>query len=50
MVQFVKPEVSKEVLDEITGDAENILKLLKLPYRVVNLCSGDVGFGSAKNL
>ena len=48
MVQFVKPEVSKEVLEEITGDAENILKLLKLPYRVVNLCSGDVSFGSAK--
>ena len=48
MVQFVKPEVSKEVLEEITGNAENILKLLKLPYRVVNLCSGDVGFGSAK--
>ena len=48
MVQFVKPEVSKDVLEEITGDAENILKLLKLPYRVVNLCSGDVGFGSAK--
>lgn len=48
MVQFVKPEDSKKVLEKITYDAENILKLLKLPYRIVNLCSGNVGFGSAK--
>ena len=48
IVQFVKPEASKAVLEQITNDAENILKLLKLPYRVMNLCSGDIGFSSAK--
>lgn len=48
MVQFVKPEDSMATLEEITQDAETILQQLELPYRVVTLCSGDVGFGSAK--
>lgn len=48
MVQIVKPETSYAALDEMTGHAENILKLLDLPYRVVILCGGDIGFAAAK--
>jgi seryl-tRNA synthetase len=48
MVQMVKPETSYDVLEELTGHAENILQKLKLPYRVVTLCGGDLGFSSAK--
>ena len=48
MVQIVHPEKSKEVLEEMVGHAENILKALELPYRVVSLCTGDMGFGAAK--
>lgn len=48
MVQMVKPETSYEVLEELTGHAENILQKLDLPYRVVNLCGGDLGFSAAK--
>lgn len=48
MVQIVKPEDSYKVLDELTQHAENILKKLKLPYRVIVLCTGDAGFSSAK--
>ena len=48
MVQLVKPETSYEVLEELTGHAENILKKLELPYRVVTLCGGDLGFSAAK--
>ena len=48
MVQIVHPEKSYEVLEEMVGHAENILKKLGLPYRVVSLCTGDIGFGSAK--
>ncbi len=48
LVQFVKPEDSFETLERLTNDAEDILKLLKLPYRVVNLCTGDLGFSSTK--
>ena len=48
LVQFVKPDVSYEVLEQLTSDAESVLKLLGLPYRVVTLSSGDIGFSAAK--
>ncbi len=48
MVQIVHPEKSYEALEEMLGHAENILKKLGLPYRVVSLCTGDMGFGAAK--
>ena len=48
MVQIVHPDTSYEALDEMVGHAENILKALELPYRVVSLCAGDMGFGAAK--
>ncbi|MEE4246404.1 MAG: serine--tRNA ligase [Kangiellaceae bacterium] len=48
LVQMVKPEQSMQALDELTGHAENILKLLGLPFRTVILCSGDIGFGATK--
>jgi seryl-tRNA synthetase len=47
MVKFVKPEDSYEELEKLTNQAEEVLKRLELPYRVVRLCSGDVGFSSA---
>lgn len=48
LVKFVKPQDSYEELEKLTNNAENILKKLKLPYRVVELCTGDIGFSSAK--
>jgi seryl-tRNA synthetase len=48
MVQIAHPEKSYEVLEEMVGHAETILKQLGLPYRVVALCTGDMGFGAAK--
>jgi seryl-tRNA synthetase len=48
MVQLVKPGTSYDALEELTGHAENILQKLKLPYRVVTLCGGDLGFSAAK--
>ncbi len=48
MVQIVHPEKSYEALDEMVGHAEKILKKLELPYRVMSLCAGDMGFGAAK--
>ena len=48
MVQIVHPRKSYEALEEMVGHAENILKALELPYRVVALCTGDIGFGAAK--
>ena len=48
LVQFVKPEKSYDALEELTGHAEVILQKLELPYRVVTLCGGDIGFSSAK--
>lgn len=48
MVQIVHPEKSYDALEEMVGHAENILKALELPYRVVLLCTGDMGFGAAK--
>jgi seryl-tRNA synthetase len=48
LVQFVAPGASMDALEELTGHAEVILQKLQLPYRVVILCSGDIGFGSTK--
>jgi len=48
LVQFVAPDASVQALEELTGHAEVILQRLELPYRVVALCAGDVGFGSTK--
>lgn len=48
MVQIVHPEKSYEALEEMRGHAEKILQLLELPYRVVQLCTGDMGFGATK--
>ena len=48
LVQIVKPEASDLQLEELTGHAETILQRLELPYRVVELCDGDIGFGAAK--
>ena len=48
MVQIVHPEKSDEALEEMTGHAEAILQKLGLPYRVMSLCTGDMGFGASK--
>ncbi|WP_374718948.1 serine--tRNA ligase [Parageobacillus toebii] len=48
LVKFVKPEDSYDELEKLTNQAERILQLLGLPYRVVCLCTGDLGFSSAK--
>jgi seryl-tRNA synthetase len=48
MVQIVHPEKSYEALDEMVGHAETILQALGLPYRVLSLCTGDMGFAAAK--
>jgi seryl-tRNA synthetase len=48
MVQIVRPEDSYQALEELTGHAETILQRLALPYRVVSLCTGDLGFSAAK--
>ena len=48
LVQIAKPSDSYKVLEELTNDAEGILQLLELPYRKVVLCTGDLGFSSAK--
>ncbi|HMM07202.1 MAG TPA: serine--tRNA ligase [Clostridiales bacterium] len=48
LVKFVRPEDSYAELEKLTGNAERVLQLLNLPYRVVTLASGDLGFSSAK--
>ncbi len=48
LVQLVAADTSAQALEELTGHAETILQRLELPYRVVSLCSGDVGFGARK--
>lgn len=48
LVKLVKPEESYNELEKLTNDAEKVLKLLGLPYRVVELCTGDLGFTAAK--
>lgn len=47
LVKFTRPEQSWEELDKLTNDAEEVLQLLGLPYHVVRLCTGDLGFSSA---
>lgn len=48
LVKFAHPEKSFEELDKLLADAEEVLKILELPYQVVTLCTGDMGFSSAK--
>ena len=48
LVKFVRPEDSEAELETLLADAEGILKALKLPYRVVDLCTGDIGFSAAR--
>ncbi|MBZ4687610.1 MAG: seryl-tRNA synthetase [Clostridia bacterium] len=48
LVKFSKPEDSYEELEKLTANAEKVLQLLELPYRVVTLCGGDLGFSAAK--
>jgi seryl-tRNA synthetase len=48
LVKFASPENSYEELEKLTNDAEKVLKLLNLPYRVVKICVGDLGFTAAK--
>ncbi|MGB7950137.1 MAG: serine--tRNA ligase [Candidatus Binatia bacterium] len=48
LVKFAEPERSYEELERLVNDAEKVLQLLQLPYRVVELCTGDLGFASAK--
>src|SRR5262249_31268943 len=48
LVQVVNPKDSYDALERLTGHAEEILRRLELPYRVVTLCTGDMGFASAK--
>lgn len=48
LVKFVHPSTSFDELEKLVGNAEAILQALKLPYRVINLCTGDLGFSSTK--
>jgi len=48
LVKFAKPEESFDQLEKLTKDAESVLKKLEIPYRVIELCTGDMGFASAK--
>ncbi|MDX1677849.1 serine--tRNA ligase, partial [Arsukibacterium sp.] len=48
LVQLVQPEQSMQALEQLTGHAEKVLQLLELPYRVMLLCTGDMGFGASK--
>ncbi|WP_374965119.1 aminoacyl--tRNA ligase-related protein, partial [Spongiibacter tropicus] len=48
LVHVVRPEDSEAALEALTGHAEKVLQLLELPYRVVALCGGDMGFSAAK--
>jgi seryl-tRNA synthetase len=48
MVQIVHPETSDEALEQMVGHAEAVLQALELPYRVITLCTGDMGFGAAR--
>ncbi len=48
LVKFTTPETSEKELESLLADAEEVLQLLELPYRVVTLCSGDLGFSSSK--
>ena len=49
MYKFVEPETSEEELEKLVADAEEVCRLLGLPYRIVKLCAGEMGFASAKS-
>ena len=48
LVHVVRPQDSEQALEELTGHAEKVLQMLELPYRVMTLCGGDIGFSAAK--
>ncbi|NWO04916.1 MAG: serine--tRNA ligase [Alteromonadaceae bacterium] len=48
LVHVVRPEDSEQALEDLTGHAEKVLQMLELPYRVMTLCGGDIGFSAAK--
>jgi seryl-tRNA synthetase len=48
LVKFVRPEVSYDELESLVADAQSVLEILELPYRVTMMCTGDVGFSAAK--
>lgn len=48
LVKFVKPETSYYELEKLLADAETVLKCLEIPYQIINLCTGDIGFSAAK--
>jgi seryl-tRNA synthetase len=48
MVKFVRPETSYDELESLVRDAEDVLKMLEIPYRVLSLCTGDLSFAAAK--
>src|SRR5699024_4925293 len=48
LVQICRPQDSQALLEELTGHAEKVLQALKLPYRVMALCAGDMGFAARK--
>ncbi len=48
MVKFVKPETSYDELENLVKDAEDILQALKIPYRIIMLCTGDLSFSASK--
>src|SRR5699024_9801668 len=48
LVQFARPDESYAALEKLTNDAEKVLQLLELPYRVMSMCTGDLGFSAAK--
>lgn len=50
MVKFAKPEESDEELESMTAEAEYLLQQLGLPYRVISLCTGDLGFSARSDL
>ena len=47
-MKFVHPEVSYDELESLVADAQSVLEILELPYRVTMMCTGDVGFSAAK--
>jgi len=49
IVMLTRPEDSYQALETLTGHAEKVLQLLRLPYRVMSVCTGDIGFSSAKS-
>ena len=48
LVKFCQPETSYDELESLLGNAETILKKLEIPYQIIELCTGDLGFSAAK--